>query len=107
VDFFFMDEVDYDLPMLLGKLEKGQAVSVLQKSIPVLEQLGDWKHEPMEEAIRGLVEVVGLKAGPFFSVLRTAVTGRTASPPLFQTMEVLGKERCMLRLQNALARLTS
>jgi glutamyl-tRNA synthetase len=48
---------------------------------------------------------MGLKAGPFFGVLRVAVTGRTASPPLFETMEVLGRDRCMARLKAALQKL--
>jgi glutamyl-tRNA synthetase len=107
VDFFFLDDIVYDLAMLLGKLDKRQAVAVLQKSIPVLETLADWKSEPMEAAIRPLVDQLGLKAGLFFGVIRAAVTGRNASPPLFQTMEVLGRTRCMERLQRALAKLTS
>jgi len=43
-----------------------------------------------------------LKTGQLFSVLRVAVTGRTAAPPLFATMAVLGKERCMKRIEVAL-----
>ncbi len=107
VDFFFLDDINYDLGTLLGKLETGQAASVLHKSIPVLAGLADWKSEPMEAAIRPLVDQIGLKAGLFFGVIRAAVTGRNASPPLFQTMEVLGRIRCMERLQRALAKLTS
>jgi glutamyl-tRNA synthetase len=107
VDFFFLEDIFYDLATLLGKLDKGQAAAVLQNSIPVLERLADWKSEPMEAAIRPLVDQLGLKAGLFFGVLRAAVTGRNASPPLFQTMEVLGRTRCMTRLQQALAKLTS
>ena len=78
---------------------------MLRNSLSALESLQDWKTEPMESAVRPLTEHVGLKAGPFFGVLRVAVTGRTASPPLFQTMEVLGRERCMERLNEALKRL--
>ncbi|MDD5399532.1 MAG: glutamate--tRNA ligase, partial [Dehalococcoidia bacterium] len=59
----------------------------------------------MEAEIRPLAEGLGLKAGPFFGVLRVAVTGRTASPPLFETMEVLGRDRCMARLRAALNKL--
>ena len=105
VDFFFADELVYDAALLQGKLEKSQALIVLNKSIAVLGNVTDWKTEPMESAVRPLTEEVGLKAGPFFGVIRVAVTGRTASPPLFQTMEVLGKERCMDRLKEALNKL--
>lgn len=106
VDFFFMDTLEYDTALLQGKLEKSQALTVLQKSIAALNSLKDWKTETMEAAVRPLTEEVGLKAGPFFGVLRVAVTGRTASPPLFQTMEVLGRQRCMARLVQALSSLS-
>ena len=105
VDFFFVDKLEYEAALLQGKLEKPQAVSILQKSIEALGKTAEWKTEPMELAVRPLAEEMGLKAGPFFGVLRVAVTGRTASPPLFQTMEVLGRERCMNRLKDALNKL--
>ena len=105
VDFFFADKLVYDTALLQGKLEKIQAIAVLRNSLSALESLQDWKTELMETAVRPLTEQVGLKAGPFFGVLRVAVTGRTASPPLFQTMEVLGRERCMDRLNEALKKL--
>ncbi len=107
VDFFFINELEYDATMLQGKLDKGQAVKVLQKSIAVLEQLKEWDTEVMENAVRPLAEELAMKAGPFFGVLRVAVTGRTASPPLFQTMAVLGKVCCMERLKAALQKIKS
>lgn len=106
VDFFFTDSLDCDPAMLVGKLEKAQAAAVLQKTITVLKSVSEWKTEPMENAVRPLVEEMGMKAGPFFGVLRVAVTGRTASPPLFQTMEVLGREKCLSRLESAAGKLT-
>jgi glutamyl-tRNA synthetase len=45
-----------------------------------------------------MAETLGLKAGVFFGLLRAAVTGRTVSPPLFETMSVLGRDRCLARL---------
>ncbi|MCX6004212.1 MAG: glutamate--tRNA ligase [Chloroflexi bacterium] len=107
VDFFFVNELQYDSEMLMGKLDKGQAVSILSQTIDTLKKLDAWETESMEEAVRPLVAESGLKAGPFFGVIRVAVTGRTASPPLFQTMEVLGRERSMQRLGAALSRFIS
>ena len=106
VDFFFTDGLDYDQALLTGKLEKAQAAAILEKSIAILKAVPEWKTEPMETAVRPLVEEMGMKAGPFFGVLRVAVTGRTASPPLFQTMEVLGREKCLSRLEAAFGKLT-
>ena len=54
---------------------------------------------------RPLAEELGLKTSQLFSTLRVAVTGRTAAPPLFQTMAVLGKECCLRRTEAALDRL--
>ena len=105
VDFFFLDDLDYDRSLILGKLEKEQAVAILQRTIEVLKDLPDWKAETLEATVRPLTEEMGMKAGPFFGVLRVAVTGRTASPPLFQTMEVLGREKCLQRLNVATAKL--
>lgn len=105
VDFFFLDELDYDRSLILGKLEKEQAMAILQRTIEVLKDLPDWKAETLEATVRPLTEEMGMKAGPFFGVLRVAVTGRTASPPLFQTMEVLGREKCLQRLNVATAKL--
>ena len=55
--------------------------------------------------LRPLAEELGLKTGQLFGTPRTATTGRTATPPLFQTMAVLGKERCLERIATALAKL--
>ncbi len=107
VDFFFVNELEYDTIMLQGKLDKSQAVKVIEKSIVVLEQLNEWDSEIMEKTIRPLTDELSMKAGPFFSVLRVAITGRTASPPLFQTMVVLGRVRCMERLKAALKKINS
>ena len=105
VDFFFSDKLDYNSLLLCGKLDKGQAAEILTRSIHALEDIREWRAGDMEAGIRPLAEGLGLKAGPFFGVLRVAVTGRAASPPLFETMEVLGRERCMARLKAALQKL--
>jgi glutamyl-tRNA synthetase len=55
--------------------------------------------------LRPLAEGLGLKAGELFKLLRVAVTGRTAAPPLFQTMAVLGQVRCMNRIKTAIGKL--
>ena len=52
--------------------------------------------------LRPLAEELSLKTGQLFSTLRTAVTGKIATPPLFQTMAVLGGERCLSRIKTAL-----
>lgn len=52
--------------------------------------------------MRMLAEQLGLKTGQLFGILRVAVTGRTISPPLFETMEVIGKDTVLARIQQAI-----
>jgi glutamyl-tRNA synthetase len=103
--FFFHDKLDYDVHLLLNKLERQQAVYALQVSLGKLESLALWNSVYLEEIIRPLADELQLKTGVLFGLLRVATTGRTAAPPLFQTMQVLGKEICIKRLRAALAKL--
>jgi len=106
-EFFFLDKLEYDAGLLTGKLERAEVVEALQASLAKLEKLENWDAASLEALLRPLAEELGLKTGAFFGLLRVATTGRTAAPPLFQTMEVLGKERCLKRLRVALDRLSA
>ncbi len=101
-DFFFVDELEYDASLLLGKIDKSEAIKGLQASVARVDDLNDWTATSLEAVFRPLAEELGLKTGVFFGLLRVAITGRTAAPPLFQTMEVLGKERCLRRLKSGI-----
>lgn len=103
--FFFIDELDYDRESLLVKgLDKAKIAEALAVSKERLEACS-FDADEMESILRLLAEELGLKTGLLFGPLRVAVTGRTAAPPLFQTMEVLGKDRCLKRIAAALYRL--
>jgi glutamyl-tRNA synthetase len=105
-DFFFTDELEYDAGLLLGKTGKDEAIGSLQASIAAMNGVENWDATSLEAVFRPLAEELKLKTGVFFGLLRVAVTGRTAAPPLFQTMEVLGKERCLKRLKAALDKIS-
>ena len=71
----------------------------MDAALPVLEALGDFTHDAIEEALRSaLVEGMSLKPRVAFAPLRVAITGRRVSPPLFESMELLGKESVLARL---------
>ena len=78
---------------------------VLEGEQQKLGQLEAFDTEVLEALLRPLAVELGLKTGQLFGALRVATTGRTAAPPLFQTMTVLGKERCLRRIEAALDRL--
>jgi glutamyl-tRNA synthetase len=106
VDFFFMDRLDYDTNLLIGKkMTVELTIMALEKSREPLESLASFDEESLEILLRPLAEKLELKAGQLFGALRTAVTGRTATPPLFQTMAVLGRELCLERIDTAVLKL--
>jgi glutamyl-tRNA synthetase len=107
--FFFVEgDMDYEAEMLLGKkfaADPGAAAQALEAVLERVSGLDPWEHGALEGAIRLLAEELGLKTGALFGLIRVAVTGRTAAPPLFETMAVLGRERSLERLDLAIRRL--
>jgi len=103
-EFFFVDVLEYDAALLVQKgMDSAGAQTALQRTIVVTEAIADWTPESLEGPLRSLAEELGVKTGQLFGTIRVAITGRTASPPLFDTMAVLGRERCLARMRLALA----
>jgi len=102
-DFFFLDELRYDTGLLLkGKLDVKSAARAIRAASEKLERAATWDAATLEGILRPLATELNLPTGDLFGLLRVAVTGRTAAPPLFQTMAVLGKEKCVKRLKMTL-----
>ena len=105
-DFFFLDELPYDTSLLLSsRLDATQATQAIKIALQKLEVIKTWDANSLEGILRPLATELSLTTGKFFGLLRVAVTGRTAAPPLFQTMAVVGKGKCLKRLSTALQRL--
>jgi glutamyl-tRNA synthetase len=105
-DLFFVDEMDYDAGLLAGKgMAREMALRALETALAALKPLEAFDAASLEGVLRPLAEQLGLKTGQLFGVLRVATTGRTAAPPLFETMAVLGRERCLKRLEAAIEKL--
>ncbi|MCS6559159.1 glutamate--tRNA ligase [Curtobacterium flaccumfaciens] len=84
---------------------KGDTATVLTASTAALEGVQDWTTEAIEGALRAaLIDELGLKPRVAFGPLRVAVSGRRISPPLFESMEILGKESTLTRLRALAAR---
>jgi glutamyl-tRNA synthetase len=102
-DFFFLEELSYDTNVLLGrKLDAKSGAGAIADASERLEQADTWDADTLERILRSLAAELNLATGELFGLLRVAVTGRTAAPPLFQTMAVLGRERCLKRFRMAL-----
>ena len=105
-DFFFLEELPpYDPAELIPqKGDAAQARAVLQKAKQVLAE-AEFTHAGLEAALRAAAAEMGVKAGPMFQPIRVAVCGRKNAPPLFETLEVLGRETCLRRIDRALEKL--
>ncbi|MBI4772291.1 MAG: glutamate--tRNA ligase [Chloroflexi bacterium] len=100
--FFFREDVFPDPATLVGKgMTPAQSAEALRRSIGLLSALPAFAHAEMETPMRSLAEELGLKPGQLFGILRMAVTGQAVSPPLFECMEVLGRETTLARLRQA------
>lgn len=105
-DFFFIDELDYDASLLKVKnISTDVSGQALIASRDRIAALSTFAAGALEGVLRPLAGEMGLKTGQLFGLLRVAVTGRTAAPPLFETMAVLGRERCLKRLEVALTKM--
>jgi glutamyl-tRNA synthetase len=67
----------------------------------------DFSADLLEQRCRAAAEAAGMKAGDFFSPIRVAVTGRSVSPPLFASLELIGQERSLARIDDALGKLAA
>ena len=105
-DFFFVDQLPpYDPAELIP--QKGDAamvLKVLQKAQSVLPNV-EFKHDPLDQTLRAAAQELGVKAGQMFQPIRVAVCGRKNAPPLFETLEVLGKETALSRIEQAIRKL--
>jgi glutamyl-tRNA synthetase len=96
-------------PELLHPKKGGpqEARTALEAARATLSEMddADFSAELLEERCREAAEAAGMKAGDFFSPVRVAVTGRTITPPLFASLEMLGRDRSLARIDSALAKL--
>jgi glutamyl-tRNA synthetase len=103
--FYLPDGVEPDEHLLLGKAfadDRTGAANALSEALVCAEAVPAWQAELLEAALRELAQRLGLKAGDLFMLLRVAITGRTVAPPLFETMVLVGRERCLDRLRQAI-----
>lgn len=97
----FLDDDSFELDEKAARKElKAEAVAVLDAALTALEALDEWRTETIEIALKAaLLEGLGLKPRKAFGPVRVAATGATVSPPLFESLELLGRERTLQRLR--------
>ena len=105
--YFYDTPLSYDASQLIpkGKNPRETAKTLTELSEHFQRYDGAWSDTELEEAMRRYIEHTKWDNRSLFMTLRVAITGRTASPPLFATMQVLGRETCLARIEDAIAAL--
>ena len=102
VKFLFGETIEIDSETK-AKISDDLSKDVLRKSLAALAPLTVWNHDSIDAALRAvLIDEMGLKPRIAFGAVRIAVTGSHISPPLFESMELLGKDRALTRIKNAI-----
>ena len=104
IRFLLVEEVEID-PDSWAKVMGAESAKVLDAALERLTSLDTFEHEQIEASLRAMLEDLGLNARKGLQPLRVAITGSTVSPPLFESMAVLGQEAVLSRLRAARARL--
>jgi len=106
-DFFFVDQLPpYDPAELIPQKGDGaMALKALMQARNVLAHT-EFTHDALDQALRAAAQELGLKAGQMFQPIRVAVCGRKNAPPLFETLQVLGKETTLARIEQAVQQAT-
>jgi glutamyl-tRNA synthetase len=104
--FFFRDDVAPQPQELVAKnLTAAEAANVARRALAILQSQPEITPASAEPPLRALVDELGLSAGQVFGILRVAVTGQVVSPPLFESMEIIGREKVLQRINSAIASL--
>jgi glutamyl-tRNA synthetase len=105
-DFFFLAELPpYDTAELIPqKGDAAMALAALTRGREILAA-AEFTHTALDAALRAGAQEMKIKAGQMFQPIRVAVCGRRNAPPLFETLEVLGRDICMKRIDRAIRKL--
>jgi glutamyl-tRNA synthetase len=102
VQFLFVDEVEIDETAKSKVLDKEGATEAIVAARDALTALSSWDIPSIEGALQALPEKLGMKPRFVFQPIRVALTGTTVSPPLFESIALLGREKTFARLSKAL-----
>jgi len=104
IGFFFQEQVTPVAEELVGsKMSPAESAAALQRAYDLLAGLPELTLESAEPPMRALAEALALQPGQLFGIVRVAVTGQKVSPPLFESMHIIGREKVLERIKNALA----
>jgi glutamyl-tRNA synthetase len=101
--FVFQETVEPDPKLLIGKkMDRASSLEALQRARALVAEVDPLTPSALEQSLRDLAQELGFKAGPLFGILRGAITGQRVSPPLFETMTILGRTRVLLQMDKGI-----
>jgi glutamyl-tRNA synthetase len=103
VSFFYTEHWDYEVPLIQKGMTAEQTQHALARAQTLLTDLQVWEQGALETGLRALMTELDLKPQQFLGTIRVAVSGRKAMPPLFASIEALGPQRTLARIERALA----
>lgn len=103
--FFFMEDeqIEFDPPAVEKTLRKQEGLANLRDVLPILRSVNDWSTASLESAVKSWCETKQLGLGKVAQPIRIALCGSTVSPPIFESLEFLGRDRTLRRIERCLA----
>jgi glutamyl-tRNA synthetase len=102
--FIFQQAVEIDPALLIGrKMDAASSLDALRQARAVVTNIEPFTAEALEASLRDLADALGIKAGALFGILRGAITGQKVSPPLLETMAIMGRERVLVQMEEGLS----
>ena len=103
INFLFTKKVTYSPDMLIQKkMDKATTQNALKQTLKAMDSVSQFQAKTIEDVLRTLAQRLYLKPGQLFGTLRIATTGQKVSPPLFETLEIIGKDKTMNAIRNAI-----
>jgi glutamyl-tRNA synthetase len=106
-DFFFTEDFQYDQKAVEKQLKSPGAAELLTRFKERLATLEPFDNPSLEQGLQQFVAAEGIQMGDIIHALRVAVTGKPVGPGLYDCLSILGKERCLTRIEKALGRAAS
>ena len=106
ISFFFQSTIHYDINELVQKnMDTNSTKLALLETSSLIESMENFDASTIENTLRNLATDIGIKPGQLFGSIRVATTGLKVAPPLFETLEVLGKKRSLATIDLAVEKL--
>ncbi len=106
IPFFFSEEFDYGPSELIQRrMDADGTLRALRAASDAIESIGPFDASTLEARLRALADELEIKVGQLLGTLRVATSGLKVSPPLFESLEILGKERVLRDLRRAIEKL--